>query len=347
MTAAFYLEPLEPTPRRLDGGRALAGQALHFARVELGRWDGGVPERQPVGLAALPELLGAAAAPLLETLSAPRPPFAGVAMDGPAVMGIVNVTPDSFSDGGDRFDAEAAIESGLAMWRAGAAFVDVGGESTRPGAAAVSVAEEIARVRPVVEALAGAGVRVSIDTRHAAVMAAAAEAGAAVINDVTALTHDPDALGVAAGSGLPVILMHMLGTPETMQRDPRYADVAFEVFDYLAERLRACEAAGIPRERLCVDPGIGFGKTVEHNCALLARLALFHGLGCPLLLGASRKAFIGRLSAGEPPKARLPGSLAAALAGAARGAQILRVHDVPETLQALALQAAIERAAAQ
>ncbi|SMF32622.1 Dihydropteroate synthase [Tistlia consotensis] len=342
MTARFYLEPLEPTPRRLPGGRALAGQALHFARVELGRWDGGSPERQPCALAELPE----AAQPQLEPLSAPRPPFAGVAMDRPSVMGIVNVTPDSFSDGGDRFDPEVAIGSGLAMWRAGAAFVDVGGESTRPGAKPVTVAEEIARIRPVVAALAEAGVRVSIDTRHAAVMAAAAEAGAAVINDVTALTHDPEALAVAAGSGLPVILMHMLGTPATMQQDPRYADVAFEVFDHLAARLEACTAAGIPRERLCVDPGIGFGKTVAHNCTLIARLSLFHGLGCPVLLGASRKAFIGRLSAGEPPKGRLPGSLAVALAGAARGAQILRVHDVPETLQALALQRALDEAAA-
>lgn len=177
-------------------------------------------------------------------------------------------------------------------------------------------------------------------------MAAAAEAGAAVINDVTALTHDPEALAVAAGSGLPVILMHMLGTPATMQQDPRYEDVAFEVYDYLAQRVETCVAAGIPLSRLCVDPGIGFGKTQAHNCTLIARLALLHGLGCPVLLGASRKAFIGRLSAGEPPKARLPGSLALALAGAARGAQILRVHDVPETLQALALQQALEDAVA-
>ncbi len=342
MSERFYLEPLDPTRRRLPGGRALAGQALHFARVELGRWDGATPERQPVGLEALPEDAAAA----LDALSAPRPPFAGVPMDRPAVMGIVNVTPDSFSDGGDRFDPEAAIESGLAMWRAGAAFVDVGGESTRPGAEAVGIDAEIARVRPVVAALAAEGVRVSIDTRHAAVMAAAAEAGAAAINDVTALGHDPEALAVAAASGLPVILMHMQGTPETMQRDPRYADVAFEVFDHLAARLSSCEAAGIPRARLCVDPGIGFGKTVEHNCQLIARLALLHGLGCPLLLGASRKGFIGRLSAGEEPKARLPGSLAVALAGAARGAQILRVHDVPETLQALAVQQALDAAAA-
>lgn len=342
MTARLYLEPLEPTVRALPGGRALAGQKLRFDRVELGRWAGGTPERQPRALDDLPE----AATALLEALAAPRPPFAGVAMDRPAVMGIVNVTPDSFSDGGDRFDPATAIESGLAMWRAGAALVDVGGESTRPGAAPIDVEEEIDRVRPVVAALAAAGVRVSIDTRHAAVMAAAAEAGAAVINDVTALTHDPEALTVAAGSGLPVILMHMLGTPATMQQDPRYEDVAFEVYDYLAQRVETCVAAGIPLSRLCVDPGIGFGKTQAHNCTLIARLALLHGLGCPVLLGASRKAFIGRLSAGEPPKARLPGSLALALAGAARGAQILRVHDVPETLQALALQQALEDAVA-
>jgi dihydropteroate synthase len=262
-------------------------------------------------------------------------------MNRPCVMGIVNVTPDSFSDGGDRFDAERAIADGLAMWRAGADFVDVGGESTRPGAAPVAPEEELRRVRPVVAALAGEGVRVSIDSRHAEVMAGAVEAGAAVINDVTALTGDAVSLRVAADSGLPVVLMHMQGEPRSMQADPHYDDVALEVYDHLAERLAACEAAGIPRARIAVDPGIGFGKTLVHNLELLDRLTLFHGLGCPLLLGVSRKSFIGKLSRQEPPKDRLAGSLAAALAGVARGAQILRVHDVAETLQALAVWRAI------
>jgi len=324
---------LPPTAPRLAGG------PLRFAAAVVARRaDHGV-RRETLPVEAL-------SAEALAPLTAPRVPFAGVPMDRPCVMGVVNVTPDSFSDGGDRFDTGRAIADGLAMWEAGAAFVDVGGESTRPGAAPLPVEEELARVLPVVKALAGQGVRVSIDTRRARVMAEAAAAGAAVINDVTALRDEPESLRTAAESGLPVILMHMLGDPRTMQRDPRYDDVALDVYDHLAERVAACEAAGIPRTRLCLDPGIGFGKTAAHNLELVARLAIFHGLGCPLLLGVSRKSFIGRLSRGEPPKQRLPGSLAATLAGLARGAQIHRVHDVPETLQALTLWQAVDAAAA-
>lgn len=282
----------------------------------------------------------------LDTLTMPRPPFAGVPMDRPSVMGIVNVTPDSFSDGGDRFDSGRAIADGLAMWEAGADFVDVGGESTRPGSEQPSLEEELRRVVPVVKALAAQGVRVSIDTRRAAVMEEAAAAGASIINDISALSSEPEALQFAAKSGLPVILMHMRGEPRTMQEAPHYEDVVLDVYDYLAERVRACEAAGISRSRICLDPGIGFGKTVAHNLELINRLAIFHGLGCPLLLGVSRKSMIAKVSRGEEPKERLPGTLALILAGLHRGAQIHRVHDVEQALQAITLWEAVEAAGA-
>lgn len=279
---------------------------------------------------------------LLDRLANPATEFAGVPLAEPAVMGIINVTPDSFSDGGDFADCAKAIEHGRAMAAAGAVFLDIGGESTRPGAETVSLDEEMRRVVPVVKALAAEGHRVSIDTRHAAVMKAAVEAGAAVINDVTALTGDADSLAVAAASGAPVVLMHMQGEPGTMQADPRYDDPVLDIFDYLEERVAACEAAGVARGKIAVDPGIGFGKTVDHNTRLLGRLGVFLGLGCAVLLGVSRKTFIGRLSAGEPPKERLAGSLAAALAGVGEGARIVRVHDVPETLQALRIWTAVQ-----
>jgi len=282
---------------------------------------------------------------LIQAACRARPPFAGLALGEPRIMGIVNVTPDSFSDGGERVDPGRAVEDGLAMQAAGAAIVDVGGESTRPGAAPVPLEEELARTIPVVAGLARQGVTVSIDTRHARVMVGAIEAGAAIVNDVTALGGEPESLALIADSPAAVILMHMRGEPRTMQADPRYADAPLDVYDYLAERVQACEAAGIARARIAVDPGIGFGKTVSHNLEILDRLALYHGIGCALALGVSRKSFIGRLSSGEPPKERLAGSLAAALAGVRRGVQILRVHDVAETAQALALWQAIDAAA--
>ncbi|MFD2233181.1 dihydropteroate synthase [Phaeospirillum tilakii] len=265
-----------------------------------------------------------------------RDPWAGLALDAPLVMGIVNVTPDSFSDGGDFVDPDAAIAHGLALARAGATILDVGGESTRPGAAPVAPEEEERRVLPVVRALAERGLVVSIDTRHARVMDSAVAAGARIINDVTALTGDPDSLRVAAASGAALCLMHMQGDdPRTMQADPHYDCAPLDVADHLAERIAAAEAAGIDRARICLDPGIGFGKTTEHNAQVLAALPLLHGFGCPLLLGVSRKRFIAALSADEPPRQRLPGTLAANLAGLDAGVQILRVHDVAETCQAL------------
>ena len=267
--------------------------------------------------------------------------FAGLALDRPRIMGVINVTPDSFSDGGEALDPAAALERGRAMVEAGAAILDVGGESTRPGADPVPEDEEMARVLPVVRGLADLGAVVSIDTRRAAVMEAAAGAGARIINDVTALTYDPRSLEVAAASDAHLILMHMRGEPGTMQDDPHYEDAPKEVLDYLAGRVAACEAAGIERRRIAVDPGIGFGKTLAHNLEILRRLDLYRELGLPLVLGVSRKRLIAEMARGEPPKARLPGSIAAALAGASRGVHILRVHDVVETRQALEVWAAI------
>lgn len=267
--------------------------------------------------------------------------FHSFVLDRPLVMGIVNATPDSFSDGGDNFGTEAAIAAGLRMLDEGADILDIGGESTRPGADPVSPAEERARILPAINALVRAGAVVSVDTRHADTMKAALDAGATIVNDVTALAA-PGAVELVAGRGCGAVLMHMLGTPRTMQTDPRYDDAPREVAAFLARRLAACETAGIARADLCVDPGIGFGKSVAHNARLIARLDTLTALGVAVLVGASRKSFIGKLSKDEPPKERLPGSIAAALAAVARGADILRVHDVAATVQALKVWRAIE-----
>lgn len=288
-----------------------------------------------------------ALAELLARHEAPRPPLAGLPLDRPRLMGIVNVTPDSFSDGGAFASAQAAIDHGLRLEAEGADILDIGGESTRPGAAPVSVEEELRRVLPVIEGLAGrAKALISIDTRKAEVMRRALAAGARIINDVAALSYEPACMEVAAASNVPIILMHAQGDPRTMQAAPHYEDCLLDVYDWLAARIAACEAASIARERLIVDPGIGFGKTLAHNLELLGGLTLLHGLGVPLLLGASRKSFIGMLTGAKSADARLPGSIAAALQGAAQGVQILRVHDVAETRQALTVWEAIRRGAA-
>ena len=280
----------------------------------------------------------------LALLSARRPPWAGFALDRPLVMGVLNVTPDSFSDGGRWFDVERAIARGRALVESGADIIDVGGESTRPGAPEVPPGEEIRRVEAVVRALAEDGAVVSIDTRRKAVMERALAVGARIVNDVSALTHDPGSLAYIARCEAPVVLMHMRGEPRTMQREPVYDSPLIEVLEYLEARITACAAAGIPRERIVVDPGIGFGKRVPHNLELLAGIGAFHALGCGVVLGISRKSMIARLSRGEPPDARLPGSLAAALFAVQQGVQILRVHDVAETRQALSLWGAIAAA---
>jgi dihydropteroate synthase len=278
--------------------------------------------------------------------TAPTCAFPGLPAGRPAVMGILNVTPDSFSDGGRYLAPAAAVAHARAMIDAGADIIDVGGESTRPGAAPVPVPEEIARVTRVIAALRTAAphVPLSIDTRKAAVAEAAFAAGATILNDVSALTWDPAMAGLAARAGVPVILMHAQGTPETMQNDPRYGDVVAEVRGWLAARVAAARAAGIAR--IAIDPGIGFGKTLAHNLALLRAIPALAALGHPVLIGASRKRFIGLLGGapGAPlpdGAARMPGSVAVALHAARAGARILRVHDVAETVQALRLQAAL------
>lgn len=278
---------------------------------------------------------------LIDRIATPVPSFAGIALARPCLMGVVNVTPDSFSDGGDAFDAGDAVSRGRALAEAGAAIIDVGGESTRPGSDAVSEAVELRRVESVVGALAAAGHVVSIDTRRAVVMRAALAAGAKIVNDVTALTGDADSIDVVARSGAAVVLMHMQGEPKTMQAAPTYRFAPLDIYDYLADRIAVCEAAGITRDRIAIDPGIGFGKTLEHNLQILDMLGLFRGLGCAVLLGVSRKSFIAKLSGEGDAKSRLPGSIAAGLAGIARGVHILRVHDVAETLQALTVWQAI------
>jgi dihydropteroate synthase len=278
----------------------------------------------------------AAAQPWLMAFAQAPETFAGISLAEPVLMGVVNVTPDSFSDGGRYSSEHAAIAHGKALLEAGAAIVDVGGESTRPGAAPVPLDEEISRVIPVIRALASTGACVSIDTRHAPVMEVAIAAGARIVNDVTALTGEGALAAVARGKAA-VMLMHMQGEPQTMQADPKYKWAPGDVFDYLQGRIAACVAAGIPRAEIGIDPGIGFGKNDLHNAQILDHLALFRALGAPLVLGVSRKSFIGRMSGGEDAQHRLAGSLAAAVLGVLQGAQIVRVHDVAETRQALAI----------
>jgi dihydropteroate synthase len=258
-----------------------------------------------------------------------------IRLDQPQVMGIINATPDSFSDGSAYADSRAAAEAGAVMAGEGAAIIDVGGESTRPGAAPVWEGDEIERVLPVIQQLAAGGAAVSIDTRKSGVMQAAIGAGARLINDVSALNWDPLAAEVVAAAGIPVVLMHHQGDPATMQDAPRYDDVLVEVYLWLEQRIAVAEEAGIARANILVDPGIGFGKSVAHNLELLNGLALLHGLGCGIVLGASRKRMIGALANEASIDQRLAGSLALALKAVEQGAQIVRVHDVPETVQAL------------
>lgn len=325
-----------PEAARQRRAERLAGGWLWLREVERLDRAGG---REVVPLSEVP-------GDVSERLVAPRSAVAAVNMDAPRIMAILNVTPDSFSDGGADAGAGEAVARGLALAGEGADFLDVGGESTRPGAQVVPVKEELARVLPVIGGLARAtDVPVSVDTRKAAVAAAALEAGAALVNDVSAMTFDEGMAGQVAASGAPVCLMHAGGDPETMQDDPRYDDVLLDVYDALAARVALAEAAGIDRGRIVVDPGIGFGKTRAHNLALLRGLSLFHALGCPVLLGASRKGFIGRIGGAEAPAARMPGSLAVFLHGISQGVQISRVHDMAASKQALALAMALRGAA--
>ena len=349
MQRSIYIRPLgifaakpEAIAGEVWGGLPLAGGPLAFSALEVIERAGRGATRRVIGLGDLFERDWGRntlqAADLLEALRAPRPRLAGLALDRPRIMGIVNVTPDSFSDGGSYDSVQAAIDHGLRLADEGADILDIGGESTRPGSDAVPLEEELRRVMPVLEGLrAKTDKLISVDTRKAEVMRRVASAGADILNDVSALTYDPDALGVAAESGLPVMLMHAQGDPKTMNDNPQYTDVVLDVFDFLESRIDACIAAGIPKAKLIADPGIGFGKHLHHNVAVLSAMGLYHGLGVPVLLGASRKKLIGQLCNVDNPKERVPGSIAAALSSVAQGVQIVRVHDVRDTRQAIAV----------
>ncbi len=355
--ARLYLRPTAfiDSPFGYDGQfQRLAGGLCFFSAYEVVATDAG--KRIGQWLIPVSDIDAAianhpAAQARIARITAPRAPLQlgtrTIRLDQPQVMAILNMTPDSFSDGGKYSDdPQAAAAAGVEMSAQGAALIDVGGESTRPGAAAVWAKDEIARTVPVIERLAAAGTAVSIDTRQAEVMTAALGAGAHLINDVSALLHDKAALELAAKSSVPVVLMHSPDAANGLHGDGLTADNALlVVYDWLEARIDAVVAAGVARANIIIDPGIGFGKTLAENLALINGLALFHSLGCPLLLGASRKRIIGALSNEAAVAERLGGSLALALAGAAQGAQLLRVHDVPETVQALRIWRGLRDAA--
>lgn len=350
MNETIYIRPIgiAPSPQSEEGGAIrLAGGMVYASRFAVIVRNGtrivsrsiGGPDDIPTMLADLESDLAAEGERQWANLRMAHPPLAlgerTIRLDQPQVMGVLNVTPDSFSDGGEFLDdPEVAAQHAAAMLEAGAAIIDIGGESTRPGAKAIWEGEEIERVAHVVERVANMGAAISIDTRRPAVMEAALAKGATLINDVSALRHDPRSLEFAAASGAPVVLMHAPGTGEDLHADGDYGNVVFDVFDWLRDRRDAAVAAGIARERIVLDPGIGFGKTLADNLALLNALPLFHALGQPLLLGASRKRMIGALSNEAASHERLGGSLALAIAGMNAGVQMLRVHDVAETVQA-------------
>lgn len=329
---SYYRPLVQNGAARPAGAVALAGTGLWFTHVEVLSRDRAtrVVEASSVSDVAL------------ERLTAPRAPVGGLDMSVPHIMGILNITPDSFSDGGVHFSVDAASRAAAKMVARGASILDIGGESTRPGAAFVPADEEIARTAPVIEAIrAEVSAVLSVDTRKAAVADAALKAGAGLVNDVSGFTFDADLAPLCARAGTPVCIMHAQGDPATMQDNPAYDDVLLDVYDFLTEQIQRLEAEGLARDRIVVDPGIGFGKTQDHNLTLLQNLSLFHGLGCPILLGVSRKRFIGTIGNEPQADARTPGSIAVALAGLAQGAQIVRVHDVAETAQALRLWAAV------
>ena len=327
-----YIRPIvQSGPARPERAVQLAGGWAWFDKVEVLSRDAAP---QVVGMDAL----GPAE---VQRLTTPRADIASLSLDRPRIMGILNVTPDSFSDGGKHHALEAAVAGAAAM--AQADILDIGGESTRPGAQVVPDAEEIDRTAPVIEALRedGSTKAISIDTRKSAVAQAARAAGADLVNDVSGFTYDRELAPFCANTGAAVCVMHAQGDPQTMQDNPQYDDVLLDVYDFLDRQIEHLVTAGIPRDRIIADPGIGFGKTLEHNLALLARLSLFHSLGVPILLGASRKRFIGTIGGEADAARRTPGSLAVALAALKHGTQIVRVHDVPETAQAIALWQAV------
>ena len=357
VTSNYYLRPiaLADSPQSEEGeALRLAGGLVYASRFALIERQGGkVSARTRYSLpelrAVLPGLPPAVQAQFdnLQRVQAPLQCGARtVRLDQPQVVGILNVTPDSFSDGGQFMDdPEVANAHASAMLEAGAAMIDIGGESTRPGAAAVWEGDEIKRVVPAIERLAAAGAAISIDTRRTAVMEAALAAGAHVINDVSGLRHDPRSLEFAARSGVPVVLMHAPGEGENLHAGASYGDVVLDVFDWLAARRDAALEAGIGQDRIVLDPGIGFGKSVADNLALLNALPLFHALGQPLMLGVSRKRMIGALSNEAAAHKRLGGSVMLAVKGMEAGVQLLRVHDVAETVQAVRVWRGLKDAA--
>ncbi len=327
----------------LGGALPLAGSdGIAFGAVRLWEGEPGRVKHAVVRTTTIQAIEEPRVRELLDRIIAPRPAIAGVSMDRPRIMGIVNITPDSFSDGGETLDTTAALERARAFAGSGASFVDLGGESTRPGSDPSSLDDEFRRVLPVLRGLSEFQLPISVDTRKPDVMKGAVEAGASLINDVSALTFDPQSLDTAVALGKPVVLMHCQGDPKTMQDEPVYRDVVMEVYDFLESRIAAAEQAGLPRANLLADPGIGFGKTLDHNLALLRSLSLFHGLGVPLLVGTSRKGFLGTLTGVRDPKERLPESITAVLAAANQGAQVLRVHDVEPTRRALDVWSALK-----
>lgn len=321
-----YFRPITSYGHRLQGARAIAGGNAWFTHAEV------------LSRSNASKVIPADEIPkdVLNNIYQPRAPFAGLDMGRVHVMGVLNTTPDSFSDGGLHEGVDDAVTRGHQMLDQGASIVDVGGESTRPGADFVDRVAEINRVTPVIAAMNGTAL-LSIDTRKADVARAAIGAGAQIFNDVTALSFDPRSLSVLKDTDASVCLMHASGDPKTMQDNPTYDDVLLDVYDYLSIRVALCEQAGIAKSRICIDPGIGFGKTTEHNLLLMRGLSLFHGLGCPILLGVSRKRFIGEIGEAQEPADRVGGSIAVGLEGLRQGVQLLRVHDVKETVQAVRL----------
>ncbi len=342
MTTSLYLRPRgllygsDAIAARAEGAAgALGGGAIAFLEAEVIRRDGSHVSRNVLSYLDLKAATEFDVVGALNDLTAPRPDFAAMPLSDVAVMGVVNVTPDSFSDGGSFAETETALLQARRLIGDGADIIDIGGESTRPGADAIPINEELQRVLPVIEGLADQGVPISIDTRKPEVMEAAVAAGAVLVNDVTSLSYVPHSMDTVCRLQVPAVLMHSAGDPKVMQDNPTYEDVLLDVHDALRTRIEACVSAGIDRENIIVDPGIGFGKTYSHNHALLHGLSLFHGLGVRLMLGVSRKAFIGALTGEKKASNRISGSVAAALIGVMQGVQILRVHDVRETVQAV------------
>jgi dihydropteroate synthase len=345
----IYLRPTGfiESPQQHDGAsERLAGTMLWFTQIEVIDRTGAATQRRLIDvrewdafLVALPANKQARCTLLFGRMTSPRAPLQmgerTIRLDQPQVMAIINMTPDSFSDGSKNVDMEAAASAAIAMASAGAAIIDVGGESTRPGAPLVWEGDEIARAIPLIQRLAASGTAISIDTRKAAVMEAAVLAGASMINDISALLYDDHALDVAIAAGVPVVLMHAPSQSSDPHKGGDYDDVVTNVFDWLEDRVDAAEAAGIPRAKILIDPGIGFGKSLAENLAIINNLAIYHGIGCPILFGASRKRMIGALSNEAPAEARLGGSIFLAMKAVEQGAHVIRVHDAAETVQAV------------